>query len=219
MWRILVLHSLGCLLLVGVLTSCTTKQSQKKAEGYYKEGVAHLETDEQQAFVSFQKSIKENANHRDSHYLLAHLYTKKGKYTLAEKELRDALRIDPDYSEAFTYLGQVLVRQGHWQEAVDSYRLALENPMYETPDLARFHLGRALAHEGNMKGAIQAYEEARLVSPPNVNPGLVHLELGRAYYKIGDDAKARRVLSRVATFDKEGTYTEAVGQLMSRLRP
>ncbi len=218
MWRMSVLLSLGSLVLVGLLTGCTTKQSLKKAEGYYKEGVAQLKTDEQRAFVSFQKSIKENADHRDAHYLLGHLFAKQGKYELAEKELREALRVDPDYSEAFTYLGQVLAHQGRWNEAVDAYRLALENPMYETPDLARFHLGRALAHEGNMKGAIEAYEEARLVSPANVNPGLVHLELGRAYYKIGDDIKARRVLSRVATYDKEGAYTEEAGQLLSRLR-
>ena len=219
MWRISVLLSLGSFLLLGAFSGCATEKSQKRAEGYYKEGVAQLKTDEQQAFVSFQKSVKENVDHRDAHYLLAHLYARQGKYKKAESELREALRIDPDYSEAFTYLGQVLAHQGRWQEAVVSYRTALENPLYETPDLARFHLGRALAHEGNMQGAIQAYEEARLVSPANVNPGLVHLELGRAYYKIGDLSKARSVLSRVATFDKEGTYTEAAGQLLSRLQP
>ena len=167
----LLVTALGlALTLLGVWSGCASKDSAKMADGYYLEGIAFLQTDQQRAFVSFQRAIQENPNHRDAHYMLGHLYAKQGKYTEAEKEFRIVISIDPDYSEAYTYLGQLLAQRGHYTEAIAAYRKALTNPLYVTPDLARFHLGRALAHEGDMEGAIQAFEDALLVTPPSVPP-------------------------------------------------
>lgn len=209
---------LSAMAILSLTPGCASKKTAKKADGYFQEGVAQLGTDQQRAFVSFQKAIQEDPRHRDAHYLLAHLYAKQGKFKEAEQELRTVLDIDPDYSEAHTYLGQVLAHTGRWREAAESYRTALSNPLYGTPDLARFHLGRALAQEGDMREAIRAYEDALLVQPPNVPPERVHLELGRAYYKLGEDEKAREALIQVTKLDKSGEYAEQAGELLGRLR-
>lgn len=204
---------------VALLAGCAVSQENvQKSQGYYQEGIASLSNDRQKAFVSFQKSIQLNPNNKDAHYGLGHIYAIQGKLTQAEEEFRAALAIDESYSEAHTYLGQVLAGEGRWDEAVKSYRRALANPLYPTPDLARFHLGRALAQSGDLQGAMEVFEDALTVNPPSVPPALTHLELGQVYYKLGYTARARETLNKVATLDKGGEYGTAASELLGRMK-
>jgi len=204
---------------MGGWLGCGSEEAVKRADGHYKEGVASLDNDRQKAFVSFQKALQENPKHRDAHYSIGHIYAEQRKYQQAEEEFRAALRIAPDFSEAYTYLGTVLASQDRWPEAISAYRRALNNPLYVTPDVAWYNLGLALAHEGDMQGAAQAFEDALLVVPPNVQAAQVHLELGRAYYRLGYDVKARESLLRVAALDKGGRYAAEADKLLVRLKP
>lgn len=211
--------ALACIGLAHLLGGCaTSEEAIKKSEGYYQEGVASLSGDRQKAFVSFQKSVQLNPNNKESRYALGHVHAMQGKLSLAEEEFRAAIKIDEDYSEAHTYLGQILASQNRWDEAIKSYRQALTNPLYLTPDLARFHLGRALAHSGDLKGSMEALEDATTVSPPSVPPAMTHLELGRVYYKLGYTTRARDVLKKVTTFDQGGEYAAAATELLAQLK-
>jgi tetratricopeptide (TPR) repeat protein len=210
---------IGVVLIPLVTLGCATQDKIKKSNGYYHEGLANFETERQQAFISFQKAIQMNPRHKEAHYYLGHLYALQGKYKEAEEELRTALRIDSDYSEAHNHLGQVYEKMDRWPEAIRSYRRALENPLYTTPDLARWNLGLALAHEGDHRAATQAFEDALLISPPNVPSAAIHLELGRAYGKLGFYRQAREALTRVSNVDKGGQYAAEAERLMERLRP
>jgi tetratricopeptide (TPR) repeat protein len=142
----------------------------------------------------------------------------QGKLSKAEEELRAAIRIDEDFSEAHTYLGQIFSSQNRWDEAIKSYRQALSNPLYATPDLARFHLGRALAQQGNFQASLEALEDAVGVSPPSVPPAMSYLELGRVYLKLGLTARAREALAKAAAFDEGGEYSAAARELLARLK-
>ncbi|UVT14793.1 MAG: tetratricopeptide repeat protein [Nitrospira sp.] len=205
--------------LISILGGCATdKEALRKSQGYYQEGVASLPGDRQKAFVSFQKSVQLNPDNKEARYALGHVYALQGKLSNAEEQFRAAIKIDDNYSEAHTYLGQVLANQNHWEEAIKSYRLALANPLYPTPDLARFHLGRALAHQGDLQGSMEALEDATSASPPSVPPAMTHLELGRVYYKLGYTTRAREVLKKVATLDKGGEYAAAASELLTRLK-
>src|SRR5579884_3143988 len=220
-WTCLRRRGFGCLAallatVLPVVAGCASEEKLQKAKGYYQEGLANIDTDRQQAFVSFQKALQVNPKHKESHYSLGHLYALQGKYPQAEEEFRAALQVDPDYAEAHNYLGQVLERQNHWDEAVREYRRALNNPLYGTPDLAWFNLGRALVHEGDLKGAAQAFEDALLITPASVPPAAINLELARVYGKLGYDTKAKEMLARVKTLDKGGPYAAEAGKLMER---
>ena len=207
-------------LLIGWLSGCaTSEESVQKSKGYYQEGVASLDQDQQKAFVSFQKAVQVNPNNKEARYGLGHILALQGKLPQAEEEFVAATRLDENYSEAYTYLGQVLEKEGRWTEAIAAYRQALANPLYATPDLARFHLGRALAHESDYQGAMEAFEDALVVNPPNVPSALLQLELGRAYYKLGFERRARETLTRVTTLDKGGEYAAAAKELLARLKP
>lgn len=208
-----------CLTAMAVFSGCQTEESMKKASGYYQEGLANLESDRRQAFVSFQRAIQLNPRHKEAHYYLGHLYTIQGKYPQAEEELREVLKIDPDYPEAHNYLGQVLEAQGRWPEAVEQYRQALRNPLYATPDITLYRLGRALAHEGDLEGAMQTLEDALRVNPPSQPLGQVYLELGRVYGKLGYSTKAREALTEVTKLEKGGANAAAADELLGHLKP
>lgn len=202
-----------------IVQGCATpEETVKKSQGYYQEGLATLDSDKQKSFVSFQKALQINPQNKEAHYGLGHLLAGQGKWAQAEEHFRAALDLDPDYSEAHTFLGQVLEREDRWPEAVQEFRLALSNPLYATPDLARFHLGRALAHEGDYHGAMEALEDALVVNPPHVPPALSHLELGRVYYKLGFERRAREALTKVTTLDKNGEYAAAAKELLVKLK-
>jgi len=205
--------------LLNALGGCVANEETiKKSQGYYQEGVASLAGDRQRAFVSFQKSVQLNPDNKDSRYALGHVYALQGKLSHAEKEFRAAIEIDETFSEARTYLGQVLASQDRWDEAIKSYRQALANPLYSTPDLARFHLGRALAHQGDLQASMEVLEDAVTVSPPSVPPAMTYLELGRVYFKLGYTARAREALTKVTTFDKGGELAAAATELLARLK-
>lgn len=198
---------------------CASEENIRKSKGYYQEGLARLGTDQQQAYVSFQKAVKLNPNNKEAHYGLGHVYAVQGKFKQAEEEFREAIRIDPDYSEAHTYLGQVLANQEEWKDAITSYRRALSNPLYATPDLARFHLGRAMLHEGDPQGAMEVLEDALTVNPPNIPQARLQLELGRVYHQLGFDVRARDALTKASTLDKDGEYAAAAKELLARIKP
>jgi len=208
------------LLTIRLLSGCAiSEESKQKSKGYYQEGVANLESDRQKAYVSFQKAVQLDPQNKEARYGLGHILVYQGKLAQAEAEFREAIRIDEDYSEAHTYLGQVLASEDRWPEAIAEYRKALSNPLYITPDLARFHLGKALAHEGDLQGAMEAFEDALAVNPPNVPPALLQLELGRVYYKLGFERRAKEALTKVTTLDKTGDYASAAQDILARLKP
>ena len=207
-------------LLIGWLPGCaTSEESLQKSKGYYQEGLASLDHDQQKAFVSFQKAVQLNPGNKEARYGLGHILALQGKLPQAQEEFVAATKLDENYSEAYTYLGQVLEKQERWKEAIASFRQALTNPLYTTPDLARFHLGRSLAHEGDYQGAMEAFEDALVVNPPNVPPAQLQLELGRVYYKLGFERRSRETLTKVTTLDKSGEYAAAAKELLTRLKP
>lgn len=207
-------------LLIGWLPGCaTSEESLQKSKGYYQEGLASLDHDQQKAFVSFQKAVQLNPGNKEARYGLGHILALQGKFPQAQKEFVAATKLDENYSEAYTYLGQVLEKQERWKEAIAAFRLALTNPLYATPDLARFHLGRTLVHESDYQGAMEAFEDALVVNPPNVPPALLNLELGRVYYKLGFERRSRETLTKVTTLDKDGEYAAAAKELLTRLKP
>ena len=60
-------------LLIGWLSGCATSEgSAQKSKGYYQEGIASLEYDQQKAFVSFQKAVKLDPNNKEARYGLGH---------------------------------------------------------------------------------------------------------------------------------------------------
>lgn len=81
------------------------------------------------------------AEHND----LGFVYERQGRWALAEREYRKAVRLDRRFARARVNLGNVAAARGRWNEAEKSYRRALEDE--ELPD-ALNNLAVALARQG-----------------------------------------------------------------------
>ena len=215
--RILVVFVTGSFL-TGCVSVETVKKSERESEGYYKEGLSVFGVDQQRAFVAFQKAIQLNPDNYDAHYALGSVYFLRGEYGSAEGEFRTCFKLDPNNGDALNFLGRTLVLLSRLPEAIEVLRKAVMLPLYATPDKAYVNLGMALHQQGDIPGAIRAYQDALKIDPPNVPRALVYLELGRLYMQQGEDSKAREAFAQVKALDPQGTAGAEAAKMMKQLR-
>ena len=217
-WVRLTFGVLALVQLAGCVGSAETKKNVRESEGYYKEGVSFLESDQQRAFVSFQKAINLNPDSFDAHYALGSIYFKRKELANAEREFRIASELNPTDGETLNYLGRTLLLQGRRPQAIDALRKAAKLPMYAKPDIAYTDLASVLEGEGDLAGAVDAYQSALRTDPPNVPRPFIYLWLGRLYMKQGDARKARIALSEAKTLDQDGIAGVEASRLLQRLK-
>jgi type IV pilus assembly protein PilF len=96
------------LALAGCVTTGTTTDKTKMAEGYYERGLNHLQSkDYEKALVEFQRSINTDPKYKMSYYAMGMVYDLMGKYPEAEKYYKESLDIDSEFSDAHNALGTV----------------------------------------------------------------------------------------------------------------
>jgi Tfp pilus assembly protein PilF len=209
------------LLAVVVLTGCAghddARTRVRESEGHYKEGVSFVETDQQRAFVAFQKAIALNPQNFDAHYALGSIYFKRKELIEAEREFRVAAELDPNNGETLNYLGRTLMLQGRGPEAIEVLKKVTTLPFYGKPDIAFTDLGAVLESQGDIAGAVEAYKSALKTDPPNIPRSFIYLWLGRLYMKQGDIPKAQSALSQAKALDPDGTVGTEAANLIHRL--
>lgn len=100
--------------------------------------------------VLFYKSTLRYQKGNSRIYLnLGNSYVERGNLKMAEKEYREALKINPEYAAAYGNLGSIYLRQDRNKEAKEMLMKALEvRPFY--PE-AHYNLGLANYREGKYK--------------------------------------------------------------------
>ncbi len=103
-----------------------------------------------------------------------------GKVGEAVAHFEQAVRIDPDYYDAYTDLGVALARMGRIEEAIQRYEQVLQIK----PDFVEAHtdLGIALTQLGRIEEAIAQYEQALRINPDSAE---AHTDLGVALAQTG----------------------------------
>jgi Tfp pilus assembly protein PilF len=209
-------------LTVVLLAGCAGRDDERKrlseSEGRYKEGASFLETDQQRAFVAFQKAIELNPDNFEAHYALGSIYFKRKQFTEAEREFRVATTLSPNDGEALNYLGRTLMLQGRRREAIEVLRKTTKLPLYAKPDVAFTDLGSVLESEGDLVGAVEAYRSALRTDPPNVPRSFIYLWLGQLYIKQGNVSNARGALTEAKTLDPDGSVGAEATRLLRRLK-
>jgi type IV pilus assembly protein PilF len=209
---------LAVLLLTGCASSQESRKRVSESDGHYKEGVSFLQTDQQRAFVALQKAIDLNPENFEAHYTLGSIYFQRKELREAEREFRRATELNRNSGEAFNYLGRSLLLQGRWSEATEALKTATTLPLYPTPDIAFTDLGWVLEKQGDLDGAIAAYESALRTDPPNIPRPYIYLWVGRLYMKQGNIPKARGALSQSKALDPNGTVGAEASRLMQQLK-
>jgi tetratricopeptide (TPR) repeat protein len=111
-------------------------------------------------------------------------YLESGRYADAERELRAALKVRPEF-RIYDALGLALQNEGKMEEAIQQHRRALElNP---SNAIAWNNLASALFATGKMKEAIESAEQGQRRDP---SLAFSYVNLGRFYEASGDIEKA-----------------------------
>ena len=140
------------------------------------------------------------------HYNLGLALEASGRTEEAIQSYRQAVRIDPNHTEAYNNLGVAHAEKGMLPEAVRYYSISLRiNP---DSDRAHHNLGLVLARQGKMNEAVRHFSEALRINPNYAN---AHHNLGIALASRGRLNKAVNHLTRAVNIRPD--FAEAFNNL------
>jgi len=191
------------LILMPFICSCATvvtESESQKASAYYKIGVGHLSENKiQQAFVEFQRAYELNPNDKEVLNAIGIIYL--GYFDETQKAIdffHKAIRVDPEYSEAYNSLGYAHEKLGQYDVAIPYYKKALANLLYANPAKAFVNMGRAYYRTGRYDEAATAFKEA-IKRAPGLD--LPYLGLALCYNATGKYGDASTAMSRAITLN------------------
>ena len=125
--------------------------------------------------LGYQARLRRDPDDHESRTGLAVRYMEVGQVALAEEELREAIRLAPDFPDAHYNLGSVLQAQGSVRQAIGAYRRAISiDPTYSE---AHNNLGALLDTSGDRENALAHYRLAVEFGP---RQAAAHYNLGIA---------------------------------------
>ena len=188
----------GLALLATVLAGCVSDAELKeKAMGHIRIGTAHIQAGQYTpALKELLEAEKLTPNDPTVHYYLGIAYERKGFVDDALKEFQKAIALKPDYSEAHNFLGTIYLARGNYDEAIASFNKALLNPLYETPSVPLYNMGRAYKAKGDLKGAYASFSEAIRKEPSSHLMFALELNLGVIDYQEASYPEAEKHLAR-----------------------
>lgn len=145
----------------------------------------------------FSHALMTTRDNAVAHSFLAVELDKDGKTNEAMYHHNEAIRIIPDYFEAYYKRGNTYVKLGQYQYAIDSYNAAIRlNPYYAASYNGR---GTAYAETGQYQKAIENYSKAITLRNDYVdafyNRGLTYVKLRRYELAFEDFNECIRIKS------------------------
>jgi tetratricopeptide (TPR) repeat protein/mono/diheme cytochrome c family protein len=166
--------------------------------------------------VGYQSRLRRDANDHESRTALAVRYLEVGQLDAAFTQLHDAIRLAPQYPDAYYNLAAAHLARGETKEAMGAYQRAIELD----PNHAEAHnnLAVLLENNGDRTSALIHYRRAVELRPHHAlarhNLANVYLSMGRA-----EEAAShyRHVIARDPTnLDARAKLARALTQLGQR---
>ncbi len=158
------------------------RKFERKGNQYHLENTDGLDGETVELLTRYYPSFRMTSGIGLSHNIHNNLglaYDRIGKYEEAVRELKEALRLNPDYIEVHNNLGVTYDRMGMPDEAVNELKEALElNPNYTE---AHSNLGNIYAFQKRNEDAIKEFKEALRINPDYAP---AHNNLGNAYSEV-----------------------------------
>ena len=122
----------------------------------------------------FKHTLNVTANNYIAHDKLGEALAEQNRTVEAIRHYSEALRIKPDFVQAYLHIGVAHASLGNSEDAVYYYNKALQiKPNYEK---AHNNLGNAMAQQGNFEAAVYNYNEALKINPDYAG---AHYNLGK----------------------------------------
>lgn len=181
-----------------IMTACATSTAQKEqAESLMNIGLAYLTserfTDALREFLKAEELVPRDPR---VHYYIGIAYFEKGLVDKAVHHMNKAISLKEDYSDVHNFLGNIYLSLNQWDKAIDSFKRALNNVLYETPDKALFNMGRAYYGKGDYQTAIKYYTDAKNKYPGTIPIPVIDHHIGMAYYGVGNFNQAAQSFRR-----------------------
>ncbi|PUE00444.1 MAG: type IV pilus biogenesis/stability protein PilW [Candidatus Sedimenticola endophacoides] len=161
---------------------------------YVRLAVAYL--NEGRLDVALQKAktaLQVEPGNAEAHNVVALIYGRLGEKGLAERHYREGLNIRPRNSYLRNAYGTFLCQEGRFDEADQQFSQALENPLYQTPEVALSNAGICARRIPDDSRA-ERYLRRALEANPRFAPALI--QMGQLSYDNGDHLMARGYLQR-----------------------
>src|SRR3989337_2554902 len=146
-----------------IMAGCAASDANRKEEAdiHYKLGVAHLNDGNiPESLKELTTAVEKYHGNATFHNALGLAYFAKGIHEDAIKHLKEAIKIDPKFSDAHTNLSAVYLEKKEWDATISESRLALSNIFYTTPEFAYFNMGRAFYAKADYVKAEEAFKKA-----------------------------------------------------------
>lgn len=154
------------------------------------------------ALDKLKRAIAHDRTYAPAHTVLAYLYENIGEDDMARHEYREALKYDRDDGGTNNNYGAFLCAEGKWPEAENYFQKALDDPFYDTPELALSNAGLCALNAGDLDKA-ESYLRQSLEYDENLPASL--LALGQLSYRRGQYLRARAFLQR---YEAAASHTE-----------
>lgn len=157
-------------------------------------GLGYMERGQLQlAIEKLETSLRHDPDHTPAHLTLALIYEQLGDSRRAGQHYRRASRLAPNDGATQNAFAVHLCRQGDYREADRHFQRALDDPFYETPELAYSNAGSCARRAGDLEQAEAYLREALAIAPgyPDALYRMAELKLEQ-----DDPFRARAFLQR-----------------------
>lgn len=195
-----------CVALVG---GCATTQSQpgesgrkgmervspvQAADVNTRLGVGYFERgDLEVAIDKLERAIELDPAHVPAYVTLALIQERLGRESRARRYFSDAVRLAPEDGATLNSYATFLCRQGEYEEADDLFRRAVDDPFYDTKEVAYSNAGSCAIRSERYDEAEDYLREALDIDSESPN-ALYHL--ARLFLQRDEAFKARAFLQR-----------------------
>ena len=162
------------------------------AQGYLKQDKLEI------ALEKLERALQQDPNYADAHTVIAVLYERINRPLLAEEHYRRAAQLQPKLGAVNNNYGTFLCRYGRLDEAVKYFDRALEDPFYQTRDVALTNAGTCRMQANR---ADEAEKDFRAALETNANNAEALYQLARLLFGKSEFLRARAFLQR---FDSLG---------------
>jgi len=154
------------------------------------------------ALEKLKRAIAFDKTYAPAHTMLAILYETIGEMEDAEREYKLALRYDPTDGDVNNNFGAFLCGMGRESEAEPYFVAAIDDPFYDTPEIALSNAGACALARGDLDKA-ELYLRQSLDYDNNLGAAL--LPMAEVSYQQESYLRARGFLQR---YEAVGTLTE-----------
>lgn len=212
-----------CCLSIWLLTACASGQTRpidetgqlgvetdsSAADIYVKLAVAYMrEGQMDQALKKARHGLQLDPNNASAHNVTALLYERLGESAMAEQHYQRAVKLGPQDPYIRNAYGSFLCTQKRFEAADQEFKLALRNPLYETPEVALTNAGVCAERSGQPEQAETYFRQALRA---NAKFPVALLRMARISFEKGSYLSSRGYLQRYLEVAKHTADTLWLG--------